>query len=121
MLSPCVFSSVILFCFLIYVTHFLFVGGKSLDLESVSKYDNLQEATMLALSVRMIGNSLCLVLPEEAVSRLQVKEGDVVYLTETPDGGFRITPSTHRVAEQMAVAEDIMREDREVLRELAKK
>ena len=76
---------------------------------------------MQALKVRKVGNSLGLVLPKEAVSRLHVKEGDVVYLTDAQDGGFRLTPLNERFAEQMGMAEDIMREDRDVLRELAKR
>ena len=76
---------------------------------------------MYALKVQKIGNSLCLVLPEDAVSRLQVKEGDEVSLVDLQDGGFRLTPVNQCVADQMAMAKDIMREDRNVLRELAKR
>lgn len=71
---------------------------------------------MYALKVRNIGNSLCLVLPDGAVSRLHVKEGDVVCLTDAQGGGFRLTPLNERFDGQMAVAEDIMREEFDVLR-----
>ena len=73
---------------------------------------------MQALKIRKGGNSLGLVLPKEAVARLKVAEGDTVYLTDAEDG-YRITPMDGSFAEQMAAAEDIMREDRDVLRELA--
>ena len=76
---------------------------------------------MQALKVRKVGNSLGVVLPKEAVSRLNVHEGDVVYLTDAPDGGFRLTPLNDDFAKQMSVAEEIMREDRDILRELAKR
>ena len=76
---------------------------------------------MQTLKVRKVGNSLGLVLPKEAASRLNVREGDVVYLTDAEDGGFRLTPLNEQFAAQMAAAEDIMREDRDVLRELAKR
>ncbi|MFZ5428110.1 MAG: AbrB/MazE/SpoVT family DNA-binding domain-containing protein [Thermodesulfobacteriota bacterium] len=76
---------------------------------------------MQTLKVRKVGNSLGLVLPKEAVARLHVKEGDIIYLTDAQDGGYRITPFNERFAEQMAAAEDIMREDRDVLRELSKR
>ncbi|GAB6035788.1 transcriptional regulator [Fundidesulfovibrio butyratiphilus] len=76
---------------------------------------------MQTLKVRKVGNSLGLVLPKDAASRLNVREGDVVYLTDAEDGGFRLTPLNAQFAEQMAAAEDIMREDRDVLRELAKR
>lgn len=73
---------------------------------------------MQALKIRKVGNSLGLVLPKEAVARLKVAEGDTVYLTDAQDG-YRITPMDAGFAGQMAVAEDIMREDRDVLRELS--
>jgi len=76
---------------------------------------------MQTLKVRKVGNSLGLVLPKDAASRLNVREGDVVYLTDSEGGGFRLTPLNEQFAEQMAAAEDIMREDRDVLRELAKR
>ncbi len=76
---------------------------------------------MLALKIRRIGNSLGVVLPKEALSTLKASNGDVVYLTDSPDGGFRITPLNEEFADQFRQAERIMREDRDVLRELAKR
>ena len=76
---------------------------------------------MQSLKIRKIGNSLGLVLPKEALARLNVKEGDTVYLTGSQDGGYRLTPMNESFAEQTALAEDIMREDRDVLRELSKR
>jgi len=73
---------------------------------------------MQALKIRKVGNSLGLVLPKEVVARLKVGEGDTVYLTDAKDG-YRITPMDAGFAAQMAAAEEIMREDRDVLRELA--
>ncbi len=75
---------------------------------------------MQALKIRKIGNSLGVVLPKEILSRLRVGEGDAVYLTEAPDG-CRLTPLDERFAEQMAEAEEIMRRDRQVLRELSRR
>jgi putative addiction module antidote len=79
------------------------------------------EVAMLALKVRKVGNSLGVVLPREAAARLRAEEGTMVYLTEAPDGGYRLTPYDETFAEQMAVAERVMREDRDVLRELARR
>ncbi|WP_035069131.1 AbrB/MazE/SpoVT family DNA-binding domain-containing protein [Nitratidesulfovibrio termitidis] len=76
---------------------------------------------MQAVKVRKVGNSLGMVLPKEAVARLNVREGDTIYLTEAPDGGFRLTPVNEEFAEQIGLADDIMREDRNILRELAKR
>ena len=75
---------------------------------------------MQTLKVRKVGNSLGLVLPKEVVARLKVEEGDVVYLTDAQDG-YRITPLDPDFAKQMAIAEAIMREDRDILRELARR
>ena len=71
--------------------------------------------------VRKVGNSLGMVLPKEAVARMNVREGDTIYLTEAPDGGFRLTPVNEEFAEQIGLAADIMREDLNILRELAKR
>lgn len=76
---------------------------------------------MLPLKVRKIGNSLGIVLPKEALARLKVEEGESLYLTESPDGGYRLTAYDEDFAHQMELAERIMREDRDVLRELAKR
>jgi putative addiction module antidote len=86
-----------------------------------TKYSILQEEEMLALKLRKIGNSLGVVLPKEALASLKADEGDVIYLTDSPDGGFRITPLNEGFADQFKQAERIMREDRDVLRELAKR
>ena len=75
---------------------------------------------MLALKVHKVGNSLNLRLPKEAVTTLHVREGDVVYLTETVDGGYRITPFDPEFERQMELAEEGMNKYRNALRELAK-
>ncbi len=76
---------------------------------------------MLALKIRKIGNSLGFVMPREALARLKVSEGDAVYMTDTVDGGFRLTALNDNFPEQMEEAEKIMREDRDILHELAKR
>ncbi|MCU0572928.1 MAG: AbrB/MazE/SpoVT family DNA-binding domain-containing protein [Syntrophobacteraceae bacterium] len=78
----------------------------------------METMMMQTLKIRKVGNSLGLVLPKEVVARLKVEEGDTVYLTDAQDG-YRITPLDPDFARQMATAEAIMREDRDVLRELA--
>jgi len=76
---------------------------------------------MFSLKLRKIGNSLGVVLPKEALSALKATDGDVIYLTDSPDGGFRITPLNEEFGEQFERAEQIMREDRDILRQLAKR
>ena len=74
---------------------------------------------MLTFKVTTVGASAGFILTKEAMARLKVKKGDTVYLTEAPDGGYRLAldPNFER---QMALAEEIMHEDRDVLRALAK-
>ena len=57
--------------------------------------------------------------PIEWQNELNLEKGDEIYLTESPDG-FRITKSNPEFEAQMAVAREVMKENRAVLRELAK-
>ena len=74
---------------------------------------------MVALKLRKIGNSVGTLIPQEALAALNVGEGDTLYLTRAPDG-FRITPYDPEFEEQMKVAREIMKRDRNLLRALAK-
>ncbi|MEA2945097.1 MAG: hypothetical protein QOI40_427 [Alphaproteobacteria bacterium] len=74
---------------------------------------------MVALKLRKIGNSVGALIPQEALTALNVNEGDTLYLTKAPDG-FRITPYDPEFEEQMKIARDIMKRDRDILRALAK-
>ena len=76
---------------------------------------------MLAFKITTVGASSGIILTKEAMTRLRVKKGDTLFLTETPDGGYRLTPYDPEFARQMALAEDVMHDDREMLRALAKK
>jgi putative addiction module antidote len=75
---------------------------------------------MLSLKITTIGSSAGLILSKEALARLKVQKGDTLYLTEAPDGGYRLTPYDPDFERQMSLAEKIMREDRAILRALAK-
>ncbi len=75
---------------------------------------------VLKLKLRKVGNSLGVVIPKEALIKMDSKEGDTLILSEIPDGGFRVTPDKESFAEQMAVAEDIANRYRNTLNELAK-
>lgn len=71
------------------------------------------------LKITRIGNSAGIVLPKEVLARLRVGPGDTIHLTEAPDG-IRLTAADPDFAATMEMAEAIMREDRDILRELAK-
>lgn len=75
---------------------------------------------MLTFKVTTVGASAGFILTKEAMARLKVKKGDTVYLTEAPEGGYRITPYDPDFERQMRQAEEIMHDDRDILRALAK-
>jgi putative addiction module antidote len=75
---------------------------------------------VLELKLRKVGNSVGVVLPKEALARMNVAAGDAVFLTETTDGGFRIAGSNPDFAKKMKVAAGLSRRYRNALKELAK-
>lgn len=74
----------------------------------------------MQLKIRQIGNSLGVVLPKEALARLNLRIGDSLFLTETPDGSMRVTPYDPEFEAQMKLAREGMSAYRNALRELAK-
>ena len=72
----------------------------------------------IALKITKIGNSAGVVLPKDVLAKLRVGPGDTLHLTEAPDG-MRLTAHDPDFAAAMEVAEEIMREDRKILRALA--
>lgn len=72
-----------------------------------------------SLKITKIGNSAGIILPKELLARLRVAPGDSLYVTESPDG-IRLTATNPDFAAKMELAEQIMREDRDILRVLAK-
>lgn len=72
----------------------------------------------MKLKITTVGNSAGVILPKELLARLRVEKGDSLYAAELPDG-VKLTPFDPQLAEQMEVAERVMREDRNVLRKLA--
>lgn len=75
---------------------------------------------MREITVRKIGDSLGIVLPDDIIARLQTKEGGSIGLLETSTGTFELGPQDALLRDHLAIAEDIMNEYDEALRELAK-
>ena len=75
---------------------------------------------MVELKVRKIGNSLGVVLPKEAVSRLHANEGDRLFLIEGPNGAYQLTPYDPTFEKKMKKAGDIIARYRNTLRTLSK-
>jgi putative addiction module antidote len=65
-----------------------------------------------------IGNSIGIVLPKEVASRLRVEKGDILYISDSPDG-VRLSAYDESFATKLDAMEQVMRENRDVLRRLA--
>ena len=74
---------------------------------------------MAALKLTQIGNSVGVILPKEVLARLKVEKGDTLYLTDAANGVL-LTPYSAEFETQMTAARGIMKNRRNVLRELAK-
>ncbi len=75
---------------------------------------------VLQLKLRKVGNSVGVVLPKEALTHLDVEEGDTICVTDAADGTLRVSATSPDFARQMKVARDVMRRYRNTFRELAK-
>jgi putative addiction module antidote len=73
---------------------------------------------MSTVKLTTVGSSTGIVLPKELLERLRVSKGDVLHVVETPRG-IELSPYDPDFSEQMTIAEEVMREDRNVLRKLA--
>lgn len=74
---------------------------------------------MVTLIVRKVGNSLGVTLSSKAAQTLRIKEGDQLFLTESPEG-FRLTPYDPTFRETIEIAENFMRRYKNALHDLAK-
>jgi len=72
---------------------------------------------MNKLKITTVGNSTGVVLPKDILQHLHVNKGDTLYVVETPNG-IELTAYNPQFAAQMETAEQIMREDRDVLKSL---
>jgi putative addiction module antidote len=72
------------------------------------------------LQVRKIGNSIGFILPKDTAARLDLKEGDRLFVVEQPGGGFVLTPHDPDFEKAMEVARRGMKRYHNALAELAK-
>ena len=75
---------------------------------------------MIELKVRKFGNSLGVVLPKDVINRLQTKDGEPLFLIESPDGTYQLTPYDPGFEQKMSKAEEIMSRYRNTLHTLSK-
>jgi len=74
---------------------------------------------MLKVKVTTVGNSVGIVLPKETLKRMHTKKGDSLFLVENSEG-YLLTPYREDFEEQVKIAEKVMNNYRNALRELAK-
>lgn len=74
---------------------------------------------MFELKVRKVGKSLGVVLPQEVIANLNIKEGAALYLIEAPGGGYQLVPNDPEFEQKLARAEDIVNRYRATLHVLA--
>lgn len=74
---------------------------------------------MTELKLRKVGNSLTVTVPVAVASAMKVAEGDALYLTELPDGGYRMTPHDPVLVKQMQAIEGLSKRYRNTLKALS--
>ncbi len=74
---------------------------------------------MTTTRITNIGSSLGIAFPQEVVEKLNLASGDQVCLIETPNG-VEVTTLTPKQAEQLRMGRQIIVENQESLRALAK-
>jgi putative addiction module antidote len=79
-----------------------------------------QKSESRTLQVRKIGNSIGFILPKETAARLDLREGDRLFLVDQPSGGFVLTPHDPDFEKAMEIARRGMRRYHNALAELAK-
>jgi putative addiction module antidote len=77
------------------------------------------EASMSALKLTQIGNSVGVILPKEVLARMKVEKGDTVFLTEAANG-ITLTPYDPELEAQLKSGREFMREFRDTFHQLAK-
>ncbi|MCY6492562.1 AbrB/MazE/SpoVT family DNA-binding domain-containing protein [Leptolyngbya sp. GGD] len=74
---------------------------------------------MSNLKVEKVGDALGVVLPEEILKKLEVQEGDTLYIIDTPDG-IKITACDPNLEKAIQAYEKVNQKYTNALRELSK-
>lgn len=75
---------------------------------------------MLEVKVTAVGSSMGILLPKEALVKLNAELGDTLYLVESPDG-YTLTVYDSEFEGQVTAARGIMKRYRHALKKLAKR
>ena len=74
----------------------------------------------MKIEIKRIGNSTGVILPKELLTRLQLKQGQELHITELPGGGFQALPYDPEFEKTMEIVDEIIDEYRDTLAALAK-
>ena len=74
----------------------------------------------MKIEIKRIGNSTGVILPKELLTRLQLKQGQQLHITELPSGGFQALPYDPEFQKTMGIVDEIIDEYRDTLAALAK-
>ena len=74
----------------------------------------------MKIEIKRIGNSTGLILPKVLLAKLQLKQGDSLFVTELAEGGVKLVPHDPTFERGIEIARKAMRTYRNALRELAK-
>jgi len=77
------------------------------------------QALMMKLEVKRVGNSTGLILPKELPGKLNLAQGDWLYVTDNSDGSVRLSPYDPAFEKGMKIAEKAVKTYRNALAELA--
>jgi putative addiction module antidote len=75
--------------------------------------------TIITAELTPVGNGIGIVLPPEALAKLQASVGDQLVITDTAEG-IELTAVSAAVAEQIRIGRKVIQQNREALAELAK-
>ncbi len=73
----------------------------------------------MKVKITSIGNSAGVVLPKEVLAKLRVRKGDVLHVSETPQG-IELSPYDPGFEQELETARVVMRRYRNALRKLAR-
>jgi putative addiction module antidote len=74
----------------------------------------------MKIEIKKIGNSTGVILPKELLTKLRLKLGDTLFVTETADGGLKLVPHDPAFEQGLEIARKAMRTYKNALRDLAK-
>lgn len=73
---------------------------------------------MFTTKITKVGNSSAMIIPKEIMDKMNLRQGDQLYL-DTDKQKILVSVCDPDFVADMALADEIMREDREVLNQLA--